>query len=180
MIGIPLALVASNAAEWAFHKYLLHPARKDRRSFFHFHMADHHRNCLCHQFYDPDYETPWWKMGPHGKEVVSLAAVSALLLPLLPVAPFFTLTSWWCAARYYRVHKRAHMDVEWAREHLPWHYDHHMGPNQEANWCVTHPWFDTVKGTRVVYKDTPREVKDWARRSAVRMQRLNAGSAPAA
>jgi hypothetical protein len=23
-----------------------------------------------------------------------------------------------------------------------------MGPNQDANWCVSYPWFDHVLGTR--------------------------------
>ena len=49
------------------------------------------------------------------------------------------------------------------REHLPWHYDHHMGPNQEANWCVTRPWFDYVMGTREPYVGTLRESGDRAR-----------------
>ena len=61
------------------------------------------------------------------------------------------------AVRYYRVHKRAHRDPSWAREHLPWHYDHHMGPNQDANWCVTWPWFDWVMGTREHYVGTERD-----------------------
>ncbi|RYZ84400.1 MAG: hypothetical protein EOO68_31675, partial [Moraxellaceae bacterium] len=28
-------------------------------------------------------------------------------------------------------------------------YDHHMNSNQDANWCVTRPWFDYVMGTRI-------------------------------
>jgi len=46
-----------------------------------------------------------------------------------------------------------------------WH-DHHMGPNQEANWCVTQPWFDYVMGTRELYAGTPREARDWGRHNA--------------
>ena len=37
-----------------------------------------------------------------------------------------------------------------AREHLPWHVDHHLGRNQDTNWCVTKPWFDYIMGTRVL------------------------------
>jgi sterol desaturase/sphingolipid hydroxylase (fatty acid hydroxylase superfamily) len=33
---------------------------------------------------------------------------------------------------------------------IPWHYDHHMNANQDANWCVTKPWFDYLLGTRVI------------------------------
>jgi sterol desaturase/sphingolipid hydroxylase (fatty acid hydroxylase superfamily) len=73
-------------------------------------------------------------------------------LPLLPVAPFFTMTVYWRAWRYYTIHKRAHLDRNWAKEDLPWHYDHHMGKDQNANWCVTYPWFDHVMGTRKRYR----------------------------
>jgi sterol desaturase/sphingolipid hydroxylase (fatty acid hydroxylase superfamily) len=64
---------------------------------------------------------------------------------------------------YYRKHKRAHLDPAWAREHLPWHYDHHMAPDQDANWCVTHPFFDHVMGTRKPYLGTERERQDQER-----------------
>jgi hypothetical protein len=26
-----------------------------------------------------------------------------------------------------------------------------MGKDQNANWCVTHPWFDVIMGTRKKY-----------------------------
>lgn len=35
------------------------------------------------------------------------------------------------------------------KKRIPWHYDHHMTSNQNANWCVTKPWFDYIMGTRV-------------------------------
>jgi hypothetical protein len=50
-----------------------------------------------------------------------------------------------------------------------------MGPNQDANWCVTRPWFDQLMGTRVPYVGTERELSDYARRSA-----KLAGAAPRA
>ena len=37
------------------------------------------------------------------------------------------------SAAYYVRYKRAHLDPEWGRRHLPWHVDHHMRPNQDAN-----------------------------------------------
>jgi sterol desaturase/sphingolipid hydroxylase (fatty acid hydroxylase superfamily) len=85
---------------------------------------------------------------------------------LAPIAPFFTGTMVYSAVHYYRVHKRSHLDPEWAREHLPWHYDHHMGPDQNVNWCVTRPWFDHLMGTRVPYLGTDRAARDAARRAA--------------
>jgi sterol desaturase/sphingolipid hydroxylase (fatty acid hydroxylase superfamily) len=88
-----------------------------------------------------------------------------VLVPLIPVAPFFVGTMWYSAANYYVKHRRSHLDVEWAKEHLPWHYDHHMGPNQNANWCVTHPFFDHVMGTREPYLGSERELRSRERRA---------------
>lgn len=48
------------------------------------------------------------------------------------------------------MHKKSHLDPEYARTRIPWHYDHHMNANQNANWCVTRPWFDYIMGTRVI------------------------------
>ena len=40
-----------------------------------------------------------------------------------------------------------------------------MGPNQNANWCVTHPFFDHVMGTREPYLGTERELRARERRA---------------
>jgi len=65
-------------------------------------------------------------------------------------APFFTLGAYYSAWQYWSKHSKAHLDPEWAKQNLPWHYDHHMNSNQNANWCVTRPWFDYIMGTRIV------------------------------
>jgi sterol desaturase/sphingolipid hydroxylase (fatty acid hydroxylase superfamily) len=52
------------------------------------------------------------------------------------------LAAWYSAGNYYYIHRRAHLEPEWAKRKIPWHYDHHMNSNQDANWCVTKPWFD--------------------------------------
>ena len=39
------------------------------------------------------------------------------------------------------------------------HYDHHMGADQDANWCVTRPWFDWIMGTRKPYAFTLKETQ---------------------
>ena len=49
------------------------------------------------------------------------------------------------------MHRRAHTDVEWCKKNIPWHYDHHMGKNQDANYGVTVEWPDKLFGTRVTY-----------------------------
>ena len=71
--------------------------------------------------------------------------------------------------------------LEWARENLTWHYDHHMGPDQDCNWCVTWPWFDHIMGTREPYVGTEREARDRKRRAdrAARKAAAAAGAVPA-
>lgn len=175
MIGIPLGLIAGNAAEWAIHKHLLHGRGQDKRSVWAFHWHEHHRHSRKNGHRDPDYERPWWAATGQRREGLALLGAAAAVAPLLPVAPFFTATLWYCAANYYRVHKRAHLDPDFARDRLPWHYDHHMGPDQNANWCVTRPWFDHVMGTRAPYLGTARAVRDRARARA-REAAADAGS----
>ncbi len=164
MIGIPVALLAANATEWLVHKYVLHGAGKKKDSFFSFHWHEHHREARRHGMRDSHYERPVWGRHSQGKEAGLLLATGLAVAPLFPVAPFFVGTTWYCVWNYYRVHKRSHEDPKWARENLTWHYDHHMGPKQDANWCVTKPWMDELMGTRVPYAFTERERRDIERR----------------
>lgn len=87
-----------------------------------------------------------------------------MVAPTALISPGFTLGVWTSLINYYYVHKRSHLDPEWGYKYLPWHYDHHMGPDQDKNWCVTFPLWDYVKGTRVPYKGTEREKQDIERR----------------
>lgn len=160
MIGIPLGLLYANASEWLIHKYVLHEGGRKKGGFWQFHWVEHHRAVRLNEYRDPDYQRSVFGWHAQGKEALMLAIGAAAHLPLLPIAPFFTATVVWSAYDYYRKHKRSHEDPEWAREHLPWHYDHHMGPDQDKNWCVTHPWLDVIMGTRVPYVGTPRELED--------------------
>jgi hypothetical protein len=163
MIGIPLGLAFANATEWAFHKYVLHGLGKNPKSFWSYHWHEHHKASRKNDHVDPAYKGGVLRWNGQGKEALALAAGAVALTPLLPVAPFFVGTMWFSTLRYYRVHKRAHLDSSWARDHLPWHYDHHMGPNQHANWCVTKPWFDQLMGTRKPYLGTEAEAARRAR-----------------
>lgn len=166
MIGIPLGLMYSNAMEWAVHKYVLHGPGKKRGSIWSFHFHEHHRAARLNNHIDQAYDARPLRRDAQSKEVLALTFATLAHLPLFPIAPFFTGTLVYSAVDYYRKHKRAHLDTEWARTHLPWHYDHHMGPNQDANWCVTRPWFDHLMGTRIKYVGTKRELRDLDRRRA--------------
>jgi sterol desaturase/sphingolipid hydroxylase (fatty acid hydroxylase superfamily) len=174
MLGIPLGLAWASAGEWWIHKHVLHGLGKEKKSFWSFHWHEHHRNVRREDHIDPCYERPLLGWHAQGKEALALVGLAAAHAPMLPVAPWFTLTVWWRILHYHYVHKRSHLDSEWARENLPWHYDHHMGRNQDANWCVTHPFWDEVMGTREPYCGTAEEAKDLAKRARLAAARAAA------
>ncbi len=163
MIGFPLGLFAANAAEWVVHKYVLHGLARNKKSFWAFHWHEHHRDSRRNGFEDPAYERSPFAWNAQGKELLGLVAGTAPWLLVAGHAPWFVAGIAYSTVNYYRVHKRSHRDPEWAREHLPWHYDHHMGPNQHANWCVTKPWFDEIMGTREPFVGTEKELKQRSR-----------------
>ncbi|MBT6433369.1 MAG: hypothetical protein HOK97_01825 [Deltaproteobacteria bacterium] len=168
MIGIPLGLIYANATEWIFHKYVLHGVGKNRNSFWSFHWHDHHKNSRQHGMLDDQYvEGLFAGWTPQSKEVLALAGGALVHLPLLPVAPFFVGTVFYSGIHYYRVHKKSHLDENWAKKNVPWHWDHHMAPDQDCNWGVTRPWFDHILGTRKVYLNSPEEIESRPRREKV-------------
>lgn len=168
MLGIPLGLLAANAAEWYIHKNVLHGWGRKKDSMWRFHVAEHHPIVRKNDHIDTNYER--FPLGWHaqGKEAWGLIAGCAAVTPLAPVAPFFVGTLYYSAWNYYSKHRRSHEDTEWAKQHLPWHYDHHMGPNPNANWCVTKPWFDHIMGTREPYLGTELEQNKGYKTSSAR------------
>ncbi|NVB77161.1 MAG: hypothetical protein HOV81_02095, partial [Kofleriaceae bacterium] len=44
----------------------------------------------------------------------------------------------------------------WGRDHLSWHYDHHMG-DQDKNFGVVWSWFDLLAKTREIFVGTDKE-----------------------
>ncbi|MEM9694096.1 MAG: hypothetical protein AAGA56_16225 [Myxococcota bacterium] len=176
MLGIAVGWIASNAAEWLIHKHILHGLGKRKQSFWSFHWHEHHRASRRNGFIDDDYHRGLFGWHAQTKEALGLVGLGVAVTPLLRAFPFFVGTVYACGLNYYRVHRRAHLDPDWAREHLAWHYDHHMGPDQHANWCVTHPFFDHVMGTRKPYVGTEREADDVARREAFLRRRAAAAA----
>jgi len=152
-----MGLLYSNALEWAIHKYVLHGLGRDRRSFWSFHWHEHHRAARRGAMEDPGYRSSVWGLHAQGREALSLVIGSLVHLPLARRYPWFTATVVGCQWYYWHVHRKSHRDPAWARTHLPWHVDHHLGPDQDANWCVTWPWIDYLLGTRKPWVGTPAE-----------------------
>lgn len=157
MLGFPLALLTVNAFEWYAHRAWLHEyPRKHRNSPFFSHIR-HHKNVRLNGFADEAYHQHMLNNQEVFFEQASLIGLCAVFTPTAPIAPFFTLGIYYGAWTYWRKHSRAHLDPQWAKANVPWHYDHHMNTNQDANWCVTRPWFDYIMGTRVIGDDAIAE-----------------------
>ena len=154
--GFLTGLVVANAFEWFAHKYILHGTHRQGKARFspvpksmQSHWA-HHREVRKTQFYDYAY-TEGFQNWRTRNEVASLAIVATGFGAVFyPFSKGMSLAVLYSACNYYYVHRRAHLEPEWAIKNIPWHYDHHMNSNQDANWCVTKPWFDYVMGTRVI------------------------------
>lgn len=161
--GFIVGLAVANAFEWVAHKYILHgthrpgqprysPVPRSMKSHW-----EHHREVRKQHFADDGYVQGFsnWRTR---NEVGSLAVVAvAASVIFYPVSKGMVAAAWYSAFNYYYIHRRAHLEPDWAKRKIPWHYDHHMNANQDANWCVTKPWFDYVMGTRVVSSDELRE-----------------------
>lgn len=154
--GFIAGLVLANGFEWLAHKFILHgthrtgqarysPVPKSMKSHW-----EHHREVRQQQFHDHSYVEgiSHWRTK---NEIVSLAVVAGVASAVFyPFSKGMAAAAIYSACNYYDVHRRSHLSPAWAKKTIPWHYDHHMNSNQDANWCVTKPWFDYLLGTRVV------------------------------
>ncbi|MEI1726109.1 sterol desaturase family protein [Acinetobacter baumannii] len=149
MLGFPLGIFVANGLEWYFHKVWLHEfPTKYRNSPFFTHIA-HHKRARLNNFHDEGYAESMFKNAEIYNEKTALIGLAGAATVFLQVAPFFTAGLYYGIWNYWRIHAKSHLDPEYAKNRIPWHYDHHMTSNQNANWCVTRPWFDYIMGTRV-------------------------------
>lgn len=153
IIQIIIGLLYANMMEWVLHNLILHKIGKNKKSFFSFHWHGHHKNSRKQKFYDSDYEASIWTWNARGKEALGLFIVWLLHTWTFFLFPIFAITITYCVINYYFTHKWAHQHPGWAKKNLRWHWEHHQGKNQDANFCVTQPWFDYIMGTRVKYRE---------------------------
>ena len=84
---------------------------------------------------------------PYGTMYRLLGRLFLLLLSHLPIVfifPFFYLALLYSVLMYYTLHRKSHIDVEWGKKWMPWHYEHHMGKDQHKNWGVRLPIIDKL------------------------------------
>ena len=151
IVQIVLAFLYANLFEWLWHKYVFHGLGKKKDSRFSSHWRKHHRDVRKSGGFDEDYRTFTGIKDNPMPEVFELSLAALLHSPLFFIFPFFAGTLWVHAAAYFLIHRKSHLDLGWAKKWVPWHYDHHMGKNQDANWCVTLPVWDHILGTRLYF-----------------------------
>ena len=146
IFGVVLGFLWGTLLEWFIHQYILHELAK--RGSFSFHL-DHHRICSKSRGKDHEYRLWWWSKDSRIKEVVALAGLVVLHVPLLflGLLPFF-LGSAAFAVTYYTVHKKAHLDPDWGWRWTPWHMEHHM-IDARRNMGIVTPVWDWVFGTLI-------------------------------
>ena len=139
VIGILLGFLYANFLDWGVHILLHKPKGKSR---FKFHWK-HHGVARRNKNEDPDYKLKLF----HNETYLTLLGIT-LHLPLFYVWLPFAATAVAYGLIYIFLHRMTHTYVEFFKKWMPWHYEHHMGKNQNANWCVICPLMDHIMGTR--------------------------------
>ena len=155
MTNVLLQLVAgflyANLFEWLWHKYVFHGLGKKKKSRFSSHWRNHHRTVRKNSYIDEAYKDFSGFTEDPMREVYELLFAALIHTPLFFVFPYFAGWLWIHAGLYFYIHRKSHLNPLWAKRWVPWHYDHHMGKNQDANWCVTFPFWDYILGTRLYF-----------------------------
>lgn len=144
---IYLALVLAGTCysllfEYLAHKYILHNYKHFKFAFRN-HFKIHHGNSRKNRMYDEGYEG----IISSYFEVVALLVIAIVHLPIIFLSSIFYFSLIVNMVHYYHVHRKSHIDVEWGKKNLPWHYAHHMGKNQNINWGVRSPIVDVIART---------------------------------
>lgn len=146
LITIFAAYLYATFLEWAIHKHILHGLGKDKNSWFSFHWHSHHKNCKKYGNLDKSYDR--LLSFPVRREILGLYVLVVIHLPIYFLLPYFYYTLIVCTLRYFYVHQKSHRDIKWAKKNIPWHYEHHMGKNQDSNWGVTTDIWDVILNTK--------------------------------
>ena len=151
LLQIILGVIIANLFEWLVHKYVLHGLGRRKGSRWSSHWAVHHRKSRQNDHFDEDYLSVFdGRMNEGRQELLGVIFLAILQAPTFLIFPWYAGTTIAMAAAYFLVHRQSHLKPRWAKRWVPWHYDHHMGHNQDANWGVTLPIWDHILGTREI------------------------------
>jgi len=149
---VVLGFTIGSLVEWLAHRYVLHNFTIKQLSHSHFRV--HHKNSRKFKCLDVHY-----LVFPPTEYTSGLGEIIMLGLLAVAVAPlYWVITPLWAGLTchillYYYMHRKFHLDPVWGRKWMRWHWDHHMGPDQNVNWGITNPLFDHILGTRKFVED---------------------------
>jgi sterol desaturase/sphingolipid hydroxylase (fatty acid hydroxylase superfamily) len=148
-LQIILTWIYGHILEYIIHRLVLHKIGAKKGSILSFHFYGHHSISRLNNFFDKSYTGFPVRWDPAGKELLSLLFLFVIHIPVALHFPWAGLVVILSLLRYYYVHRKAHSDTAWAKRNLVWHYDHHMGLNQNKNFGVRSDIVDKIVGTRV-------------------------------
>ena len=143
--------------EYAVHRWLLHGPGRKKGKLLSFHFTKHHKNARQNFFRDRDYDRPLERGNSANKEIVSLIFLTFIHIPFIFYLPWFFAMVLFSVCSYYYHHRKSHSHPEWAKKKIPWHWEHHMGKNQNLNFGIRSDFFDRLLGTREDYSDERKE-----------------------
>ena len=147
ILNFILAFLVSSFLEYIIHRYVLH--NKLFPKIFKYHFGRHHGQSRRLNGIDPDY----FKFPKNLKD--GLFEILGIIFLNIIFIPFYFLDIWFFGFIisyswfYYFIHRYFHIYPDFFKKILPWHWDHHMGKNQNINWGITNPIFDLIFRTRV-------------------------------
>ena len=144
-VQVLIGIITASFTEWTLHKHVLHELGKKKVSIFSFHWGVHHAQARRNGFKDSKIS---------GRELFGVLSLCALTFPIWFILPYMYYTMAFHAIVYFVGHNLAHKYPIMAKKVISWHYDHHMGKNQNMNWCVVHPLADLIMKTRRKYEYT--------------------------
>jgi len=144
ILHVLAGIVLANFYEWFIHRYLLHGIGRLKDSVWNFHWGAHHKITRQNNGHDSTYIKGCYRLEKYGLLALFLAHVPFLY-------PHYVILSTLAiyGILYYKIHSYSHLNPAWCKKHLRWHWDHHMGKDQDANWCILFPLFDYILRTRV-------------------------------
>ena len=139
MLMFIIGFVYGSLMEWAVHKFLFHDLGKKKSSYFAFHLRKHHINCRRNENVDRNFSE---------REIPGILFLLLTHLPIYYFVPMFYYALVLYGLLFVLIHNFTHIWPELGKKYVPWHWDHHMGKDQNSNWGITNPLFDHIFGTR--------------------------------
>jgi len=141
-------VVVQILAAWAYShllEYFLHQILHDFKHapfLFKHHFSRHHKISRKNDMKDASYNKIFDTSSLF--EIGSIFFGLILHLPFLFFFPFFYAVLVFSAIQYYAMHRKSHINIEWGKKYMPWHYKHHMGKDQHKNWGVRSNIIDKI------------------------------------